>query len=248
MTNLDAPGYQLREDLRVAAHASIARQRRVARRRRIVLAAVVTALLGGGAAAAAVLLGQATAPEPRLTVSTSASQAPPLHTSPSGADARGKMSVFSSAASGPQPPPAVTRALSTYARNPGQDFGAAVGAGRLLVNAGHAALYAVATDRGYVCFALTSDDSVAGSCAATLDQGAPISVIVGQEKAGASTVFAGVASDDAETVTAVGDHGQICQTTVTDNGFICKAPNARPGQIHSFLVRLRNGQVVTIPF
>lgn len=248
MTNLDAPGYRLREDLRAAAQALIAQRQRTARRRKRLVAGFTTAaLLAGGGATAAALLSRTTAPAPTATVSTASSPSPPPTSVSPPANARAQMSVFASAPpSAQQTPKAVTHALDTYARNPGQNLGAITAPPRLLASVAHAAVYAAPTDRGYVCFALWDGDSAAGSCAQNLTPEAPISAITGQASSDSAALVAGVASDAVVSITAVSSSGPVCEAPVTNNGFICEASGT--GTVTSFLVHLRDGKVVTVPF
>lgn len=250
MTNLDAPGYRLREDLHAAAQALIARRQHLARRRkRLVIAFATVALLAGGGATAAALLSRTTAPAPTTTVSTAASPSPPPVSVGPRANARAQMSVFATApVSGPRPPQTVLRALDTYARNPGQDFGTITTPPRLLASSGGHALYAAPTSRGYVCYAVWDGDSAAGSCAQNLNPETPISAVTGQASSGSATIVAGVAGDDVASVTALSNGASICDMSVANNGFICETNASASTAITSFLVRLRDGQVVTVPF
>lgn len=250
MTNLDAPGYRLREDLRAAAQALIAHRQRIARRRkRLVVAFATVALLAGGGATAAALLSRSTAPAPTTTVSISASSSPPPVSVGPRANAHAQMSVFASApAPGQHAPQAVVRALETYAHNPGQDFGTVTTPPRLLASSGGSALYAAPTRRGYVCYAVWDGDSAGGSCAQNLRPETPISAVTGQASSGSATVVAGVASDDVASVTALSNGAPVCDMSVANNGFICETTASAPAAITAFLVRLRNGQVVTVPF
>lgn len=253
MTNLDRAGYELREDLRLAARRLIVRQeQRRNRLRRTIALGIVLAALGGGVAAA-VLFGGSTAPAPAQTITvvpgTGTGTGTPPSTQGAAARARSQMSVFSRRPPRRAEPPAVVlRALRSYARSPGQDFGALESSPRLLTSSGRQVLYAAATDRGYVCFAVTNGSSAAGTCAADLAV-APITTVVIAAERTEPAVVAGVARDGVVAVRAVGRNETACQAPVVENGFLCTvAGGASSDEIIAYVVTFRDGRVTTLPF